>query len=161
MQTNSIILTKNCLKPTNLLKKSLAQVFSCKFCKIFKNTFFYRTPLVAASVLTLFRLHLWRINLTFGVVWYLGGVRYPPHKTPELTVAKTIGFSMVITHNKTHILEKNNFVVIMVSSLLAEVVILIHFMPLGSFYTPWKHQKTWREWINIAVFTFEALSLNT
>ena len=29
--------------------KILAQVFSCEFCGIFKNTFSYRTPLVAAS----------------------------------------------------------------------------------------------------------------
>ena len=28
----------------------LAQVFSCEFCEIFKNTFFYRAPPVAASV---------------------------------------------------------------------------------------------------------------
>ena len=34
----------------NLIKKeTLAQVFSCEFCEISKNTFFYRTPLVAAS----------------------------------------------------------------------------------------------------------------
>ena len=32
-------------------KKALAQVFSCEFCEIFKNTFSYRTPPVAASVL--------------------------------------------------------------------------------------------------------------
>ena len=34
-----------------LLKKrlSLAQLFSCEFREIFKNTVFYRTPLVAAS----------------------------------------------------------------------------------------------------------------
>ena len=33
----------------NFIKKeSLAQVFSCEFSEIFKNTFFYRTPLVAA-----------------------------------------------------------------------------------------------------------------
>ena len=31
-------------------KESLAQVFSCEFCEISKNTFFYRTSLVAASV---------------------------------------------------------------------------------------------------------------
>ena len=31
-------------------KKTLAQVFSCAFCEISKNTFSYRTPLVAASV---------------------------------------------------------------------------------------------------------------
>ena len=30
-------------------KETLAQVSSCKFCEICKNTFFYRTPLVAAS----------------------------------------------------------------------------------------------------------------
>ena len=34
----------------NFIKKeTMAQVFSCEFCKIFKNTFFYRTPPVAAS----------------------------------------------------------------------------------------------------------------
>ena len=30
-------------------KETLAQVFSCEFCDIFKNTFFHKTPLVAAS----------------------------------------------------------------------------------------------------------------
>ena len=30
-------------------KETLAQVFSCEFCKIYKNTFYYRTPLVVAS----------------------------------------------------------------------------------------------------------------
>ena len=35
---------------------TLAQVFSCEFCEIFKNIFFYRTPLVAASVNALERL---------------------------------------------------------------------------------------------------------
>ena len=34
----------------NFIKKeTLAEVFSCEFCKICKNTFYYRTPLVAAS----------------------------------------------------------------------------------------------------------------
>ena len=36
--------------PASLLKKRLAQVFSFEFCKISKNIFFYRTPLVAASI---------------------------------------------------------------------------------------------------------------
>ena len=31
------------------LKTDSTQVFACGFCKIFKNTFFYRTPPVAAS----------------------------------------------------------------------------------------------------------------
>ena len=34
----------------NFIKnESLAQVFSCEFCEISKNTFFYRTPPVADS----------------------------------------------------------------------------------------------------------------
>ena len=38
------------LRPATLLKKeTLGQVFSCEFCEIYKNTFYYRTPLVAAS----------------------------------------------------------------------------------------------------------------
>ena len=35
-----------------LTKEALAQVFSGEFCEISKNTFLYRTPLVAASVWT-------------------------------------------------------------------------------------------------------------
>ena len=36
----------------NVIKKeTLAQVFSCEFCQMSKNTFFYRTHPVAASVL--------------------------------------------------------------------------------------------------------------
>ena len=31
-------------------KEALAQVFSCEFCEISENTYFYRTPLVAASI---------------------------------------------------------------------------------------------------------------
>ena len=39
------------LRSATLLKReTLAQVFSSDFCKIAKNNFFYRTPLVAASV---------------------------------------------------------------------------------------------------------------
>ena len=34
----------------NFIKKeALAQVLSCEFCEIYKNTFYYRTPLVTAS----------------------------------------------------------------------------------------------------------------
>ena len=34
------------------VKKTPTQVFSCEFGKIFKNSFFYRTPLVTASIST-------------------------------------------------------------------------------------------------------------
>ena len=37
-------------KVADLKKETLAQVFSCEFCEIFKDTFFWRTPPVAASV---------------------------------------------------------------------------------------------------------------
>ena len=37
-------------KARNFIKKEiLAQVLSCEFCEISKNTFWYRTPLMAAS----------------------------------------------------------------------------------------------------------------
>ena len=37
-------------KACNFIKKeTLAQVFSCEFCEISKNTFSYRTPVVAVS----------------------------------------------------------------------------------------------------------------
>ena len=40
-------------KAHNFIKKeSLAQVFSCEFSEIFKNTFLYRTPPMAASIKT-------------------------------------------------------------------------------------------------------------
>ena len=35
-------------------KETLAQVSFCEFCKISKNTFFYRAPLMAASENTIF-----------------------------------------------------------------------------------------------------------
>ena len=31
------------------LKETPTQVFSCEYCEFFKNNFFYRTPMVAAS----------------------------------------------------------------------------------------------------------------
>ena len=56
-------------------KESLAQVFSCEFCEIFKNTFFYRTPLVAASiywcVICIFIWSFWYIfNFRLGTYSY-------------------------------------------------------------------------------------------
>ena len=40
----------------NFIKKeTLAQVFSCEFCEIAKNTFSFRTPPVAASVICLWQ----------------------------------------------------------------------------------------------------------
>ena len=48
------------LQASVLKKETLAQVFSCEFCEIFKNIYFYRTPLVTASV---FRNKTWTIIL--------------------------------------------------------------------------------------------------
>ena len=47
--------TKQLFEACNFIKKeALAQVFSCEFCEISKNTFSYKTPTVATSVLLLF-----------------------------------------------------------------------------------------------------------
>ena len=43
---------KNFANFSFIKKETLAQVFSCEFCEIFKNTFFYLTPPVAASATT-------------------------------------------------------------------------------------------------------------
>ena len=50
---HSLFLDKVAGQVCNLFKKkTLAQALSCKFCEIFKNAFFCRTPPVAASVFT-------------------------------------------------------------------------------------------------------------
>ena len=50
----SLFLIKLQAQACNLIKKETpALVFSCKFCEISKNNFFYRTPLVAASILSI------------------------------------------------------------------------------------------------------------
>ena len=52
-------------KACNFIKKgTLAQVFSCKFCKISKNTLFYRTPPVAPSIRSIMyiRWFPWTVN---------------------------------------------------------------------------------------------------
>ena len=37
------------LRPSNLFKKNSRTGVFCEFCEIYKNTFFHRIPLVAAS----------------------------------------------------------------------------------------------------------------
>ena len=58
-QLSEGVLWKRCSKkfrkihkktPAPKKKETLAQVFSCEFYEISKNTFFYRTPPVAASL---------------------------------------------------------------------------------------------------------------
>ena len=56
--------------PATLLKKTPTQVFFCEYCEIFKNSFFYRTILVAASGIETF-FSLWYITLKFmKIVWH-------------------------------------------------------------------------------------------
>ena len=43
-KTQGIVWSKPTAAGATVLKKTLAQVFSCEICEIFKNTFFYRTP---------------------------------------------------------------------------------------------------------------------
>ena len=52
----SLFFNKIVVRPASLLKKeTLEHVTSCEFCKMSKNTFHYRTPLVAASASRLTR----------------------------------------------------------------------------------------------------------
>ena len=52
------------LRPANFIKKyTLAHMFSCEFCEISKNSFFHRTPLVAASVLKITKM-AWIVKKT-------------------------------------------------------------------------------------------------
>ena len=46
--------------------ETLTQVFSCEFCEVFKNIFFYRTPLVAASVYLLWRASCNSLKISYG-----------------------------------------------------------------------------------------------
>ena len=65
----------------NFIKnETLAQVFSCKFCKISKNTFSYRTLLVAASVKNKSNLYIDEIYL----------VKYCPCDFPSPNVEKQV-----------------------------------------------------------------------
>ena len=45
------LITLEAFSPVNLLKKTPTQVFSCDYYEIFKDSFFYRTPVVTALVL--------------------------------------------------------------------------------------------------------------
>ena len=47
-----LLLSKIAGSACNFIKiETLAQVFSCQFCEISKNTFLHRTPLVAVSII--------------------------------------------------------------------------------------------------------------
>ena len=46
-------ISQNSQENTCARGETLGLVFSCEFCEISKNTIFYRTPLVAASVIAL------------------------------------------------------------------------------------------------------------
>ena len=52
-----------CARVATLLKKTLVQLFPSKFFEIFKNTFFHRTPPVAASVVLVSTLNMIQLNL--------------------------------------------------------------------------------------------------
>ena len=44
------------IRACDIIKKGLTQVFFCEYCEIFKNTFFHKTPLVAAAYVSFFSL---------------------------------------------------------------------------------------------------------
>ena len=61
---------RSCSGCLQLIKKeTLAQVFSCEFCYISKNTFFYRTHLVAAFRANLRKVMLVESFLIITIPW--------------------------------------------------------------------------------------------
>ena len=71
----------NCLRPATLLKETLAQVFSCEFCEISKNTFFtehlWATASVKINILNPFQanilfLYPWKYHKTSGFMMFSG-----------------------------------------------------------------------------------------
>ena len=50
------------------LKKTPTQVFFCEYCKIFKNNFFYRTPLAAASAPGVIQMQICDLEIMLSVV---------------------------------------------------------------------------------------------
>ena len=56
-------------RPATLLRRVSPQVFACEICKIFKNTFFYRTPPMATSeikeVFNFLHFLLWLCRFSF------------------------------------------------------------------------------------------------
>ena len=58
----SFLIKLQALACSFIKKETLAQVFSCEFCEIFKNNFFQRTRPVAASVLFRFDSHIVEIT---------------------------------------------------------------------------------------------------
>ena len=51
------------------LAQTLAHVFSCEFFKVFKNSFFYRTPTVAAPIFKIFKSTKRKHFLKNGSIW--------------------------------------------------------------------------------------------
>ena len=63
-------------RPLTLLKRDSNKSFSCESCKIFKNTFFYRTRQVASSRNISWTLSLLHFRTMNGVIsWYVLAVQ--------------------------------------------------------------------------------------
>ena len=79
-------------------KKTLAQAFSCEFCEISKNTFFHRTPLVAAFETTQVKLCFSLLLLGFFCLFLL-----------EYVFTHSISLMLQGNHNFLRCSEKSNF----------------------------------------------------
>ena len=79
--TRVSFLIKSQAEACNFIKKqTLAQVFSCEFCKISKNTFYYRTPFVAASAF---------IKHMFNVEYFQNHTHHYEKKNYQFTLYRT------------------------------------------------------------------------
>ena len=105
----------NSQKACNFIKKeALAQVFTLDFCKIFINTFFYRTSLVAASGNrwnhTIFICHtvMWQWDITWDT-WFFADWRHHRAVTrlenvrqSNIRRGKKLGFQL--SHKHHHVI---------------------------------------------------------
>ena len=78
--------------PETLFRKTLAHVFSCECCEISKNTFFHRTPLVAASV-------YWNRMHSY---WLFASLKW-------LSIYSTFLWLMIVKFYRHYLIYKYNF----------------------------------------------------
>ena len=99
-------------RPATLLKKRLWRMFSCEFCQIFKNTFFYRTSLdnCFCTMYIYIIQYLYPICCTF--LWFSYNFCWDDNKTVTFNIEFTRTNKQVETvadFNRLHSLQENNF----------------------------------------------------
>ena len=104
-------------------KETLAQVFSCEFCEIFKNTIFYRTPLITASV-SLEEYHVSTRNGRLHALLFISNTLFMTNTM--LKFAKKIKRKLSKTLSLNFCSLKTSCYLILSSSMLSSKTIMIY-----------------------------------